>query len=869
MKTTKLLGIVSCSLLSLSAYSQDWQLGGNNNLPALNNPANQTIGTNVNRPLRFETNGTQRVLIDNGGVGVNTGRVVFGNDLPNNFTPQARLHLHQTGGVVATRFTNDNTGFTANDGLAIGISPIGDAFFINNEPDQNFSWYNQGGGAPGTLLGRMRLFDGGVGQNTGRLGLGNDLPLNFVAEDRLTLFEQTTDSINAIRFQNTNTGVTGVDGFQIGVNNSSMNVYQRQYEERPVIWEQPVDRYGGNMHEVMRLQNNQAGFMSSSSTDGYLGLNEPNPMFHIDVKTRGLLQEGEMFISCRPADVSNSRMGMANASSTPFTFAPTLFGNLDAGQSGTALRTLAVISSPQDVNTAINPVQRFIVGKDWHYNQSSTDNLNEVQNRNAFSWQNASNVKMLMNANGRLKLESGLSLVTPLTNRFVITSDVIDPGAGNVNSVGGSSGLQFTNLRSTTPALSNPGSGVLSVDASGNVIYVEGGSSNVGDYCSNSPVAPIADDYLIELDDYSYNFVSQSAGRINIGQVFCGLNADSRVYVRNNNSFQTGIRSESLQSGGIGGWFEGEKYGVYVSAPTSIPSLPSPPNTAALYANGDVVITGTPFLFNGAQPVSDSTFKTNVVSLGSGVMNIIEQLNPVSFSFTSNTFDDRVHFDQNLQYGFIAQEVETILPELIKEGHLAEKRDSTGSVVASEMNFKSMNYNALIAILTKGVQEHQDVIEEQNSIIEILDATVSIQDSLINDLNERLSSLESCLSNILPELCQVNSTAIVQNDEQTQEAIVNQLEVILKDEKSIVLEQNVPNPFAEQTVINYYIPSTVQKAQIHFYNLEGQLINTVDVNEFGNGQLKVFGSDLSSGVYSYTLVADGKIIATKKMVKTN
>lgn len=84
-----------------------------------------------------------------------------------------------------------------------------------------------------------------------------------------------------------------------------------------------------------------------------------------------------------------------------------------------------------------------------------------------------------------------------------------------------------------------------------------------------------------------------------------------------------------------------------------------------------------------------------------------------------------------------------------------------------------------------------------------------------------------------------------------------------------MLEQNVPNPFAEQTVINYSIPNGVQRAQIHFYNFKGQLINTVEVNEFGNGQLKVFGSDLSSGIYSYTLVADGEIIATKKMVKTN
>ncbi|MCB9188850.1 MAG: hypothetical protein H6599_06165 [Flavobacteriales bacterium] len=127
MKTPnfKVLTTVAGCLLAATSFSQNWRLGGNGTFPPPNavNATNNILGTDntANFPLRIQTNGTQRVLIDNGGVGVNTGRVVFGNDLPNNFTPQARLHLHQTGGVVATRFTNDNTGFTANDGLAIGI----------------------------------------------------------------------------------------------------------------------------------------------------------------------------------------------------------------------------------------------------------------------------------------------------------------------------------------------------------------------------------------------------------------------------------------------------------------------------------------------------------------------------------------------------------------------------------------------------------------------------------------------------------------------------------------------------------------------------------------------------------------------------
>jgi len=93
------------------------------------------------------------------------------------------------------------------------------------------------------------------------------------------------------------------------------------------------------------------------------------------------------------------------------------------------------------------------------------------------------------------------------------------------------------------------------------------------------------------------------------------------------------------------------------------------------------------------------------------------------------------------------------------------------------------------------------------------------------------------------------------------------INVNLSDRNAIVLNQNVPNPFAESTVITFSIPASVQKAQIHFYDGQGKLINSVDVLERGNGQLNVFANDLSTGVYTYSLVADGQIVATKRMVK--
>jgi hypothetical protein len=169
------------------------------------------------------------------------------------------------------------------------------------------------------------------------------------------------------------------------------------------------------------------------------------------------------------------------------------------------------------------------------------------------------------------------------------------------------------------------------------------------------------------------------------------------------------------------------------------------------------------------------------------------------------------------------------------------------------VNYKSLNYQAIIPILTQGIKEQQHVIHTQ--------------DSVITDLNNRLTTLENCLSGILPFLCQLSNSSIQQNDEQTQQNIIKELKVQLDNSQSIVLGQNVPNPFAEQTVIEYFIPEAVKQAQIIFYNQTGQIINTVDIEEMGNGRLTVFANDLSTGIYTYTLVADGQVIASKKMVK--
>ena len=288
-------------------------------------------------------------------------------------------------------------------------------------------------------------------------------------------------------------------------------------------------------------------------------------------------------------------------------------------------------------------------------------------------------------------------------------------------------------------------------------------------------------------------------------------------------------------------------YGIYINAPSG-----GAPNYSA-YLNGDVYVNGT------VTTTSDKKLKENISSFA-GANQLLNKLNPVMFDYKQTGEYEKLHLPEEHQYGLIAQEVENVLPTFVKDIVSPTDYDTLGNVTNPSMTFKAMNYNGLIPILVQGHREQSVVIDSLKTVNNVLQ-------SQVNNLNDRLSRLESCLNGALPYLCQLSHGLIQENSPQAQELIRQQLSVYLSSKESIVLDQNVPNPFAEQTVISFSVPETVKQAQIMFYNGRGELIRTIDIRERGLGSLTVYGADLSSGTYMYTLVADGMIVATKKMVK--
>lgn len=80
--------------------------------------------------------------------------------------------------------------------------------------------------------------------------------------------------------------------------------------------------------------------------------------------------------------------------------------------------------------------------------------------------------------------------------------------------------------------------------------------------------------------------------------------------------------------------------------------------------------------------------------------------------------------------------------------------------------------------------------------------------------------------------------------------------------------QNTPNPFNSATQINYFIPANATSAEIYVFTLNGEMLHSYPISTFSNGSVTISGSTLYAGMYIYSLVVDGKVVDTKRMILT-
>jgi hypothetical protein len=235
---------------------------------------------------------------------------------------------------------------------------------------------------------------------------------------------------------------------------------------------------------------------------------------------------------------------------------------------------------------------------------------------------------------------------------------------------------------------------------------------------------------------------------------------------------------------------------------------------AAGYFAGDLLYTGALYY------ASDIMFKDQINAV-SNASNLLAQFQPKNYVFKNQAYPN-MNFETGTHYGFIAQDVEVIMPSLVQDFTQPPTIDSAGNILHQPINYKAVNYIEFVPLLVAAFNEQKLVI-----------------DSLLNALQ--------------------NPTPIINP--------TNTNKIQLSNSTGFILNQNDPNPFTESTIITYNIPEAVNSAKIIFTNSTGVIINTIVIGERGSGQLEVYASDLSKGIYVYSLVCDGKVIASKKMVK--
>lgn len=211
---------------------------------------------------------------------------------------------------------------------------------------------------------------------------------------------------------------------------------------------------------------------------------------------------------------------------------------------------------------------------------------------------------------------------------------------------------------------------------------------------------------------------------------------------------------------------------------------------------------------------SDINIKENIRSIESP-LDAIRQVTGIQYDLKRDYFsdspeekiDELVEEGKN-KYGVVAQELKEVLPDLV--------------VYNEEAKLYGVNYVEMIPILVEAIKEQQMQIEE-------LQATVGSGEAL-------------------------KGAAVTSSS---------------PDPESSILFQNAPNPFTEETSINYSLDKSIVSATLFIYDMSGKQLRSFDLHDRGDSRINIIGGELDAGMYLYSMVADGLLIGTKQMLLTD
>lgn len=216
---------------------------------------------------------------------------------------------------------------------------------------------------------------------------------------------------------------------------------------------------------------------------------------------------------------------------------------------------------------------------------------------------------------------------------------------------------------------------------------------------------------------------------------------------------------------------------------------------------------------NGVLLTSDKRKKENIKYLNSKIcLEKITKIKSTEYNFKQNvglntnksTTKKKLDLHKK-EFGFLAQDLQNIIPEAV------------------EYDLKNddyyVNYTAIIPLLVESIKEQEKTIQK---------------------LNRKINKLEK---------------KVVENES---------LSNISKNKNS--LGQNTPNPFDKETVISLFLEKNTVNAILYIRDFDGNPSGEYSINERGETSITIKANTLKSGIYFYSLIVDGKLVKTKRML---
>lgn len=223
---------------------------------------------------------------------------------------------------------------------------------------------------------------------------------------------------------------------------------------------------------------------------------------------------------------------------------------------------------------------------------------------------------------------------------------------------------------------------------------------------------------------------------------------------------------------------------------------------------------------------SDARLKSGIADL-SPVSERLMELQPRSYSYRS----DR---SQGMHYGFIAQELERVFPELVHQD--------------GETGLRTVSYTELIPLVIAAWQEEHKTAVDQTQHFRRLEERLS-------DALDRIDELELAMS----ACCAAQGSGGVYPSGKTD---VPGSEA---SGSSATLGQNIPNPFSGYTEIPYYLPEGTPAAEIRIMDLEGRIIDRLALAGYGAQSVRWQHKAFPDGLYLYGLFIGGRPVQMREM----